>query len=83
MDAPKSTTLVLMGDFSLPGKTHSWPRCTRFLKHLDDHFMVQVVRELAWKDTLLDLLLDPLCQQSGFSCEKWRQVAVLATATTK
>lgn len=28
-----------------------------FLKHLDDNFMVQVLRELTSKDALLDLLL--------------------------
>lgn len=28
-----------------------------FLKHLDDNFMVQVLRELTWKDAFLDSLL--------------------------
>lgn len=39
--------------------------------------MLQVVRKLTQKDALLDLLLDPLCQQSE------SPETILATATTK
>ncbi|KAJ7425206.1 hypothetical protein BTVI_03796 [Pitangus sulphuratus] len=61
-DTCKSTVLVLMGDFSLPeinwehhitGTTQT----KRFLKNLYDNFMQQVLRNLSWKDALLDQLL--------------------------
>ncbi|KAJ7408303.1 hypothetical protein BTVI_60226 [Pitangus sulphuratus] len=61
-DAPKSTALVLMGDFNFPEiswKNHTLgiPWARRFLKKLDDDFMEQVLRESTQKDALLDLLL--------------------------
>ncbi|KAJ7400183.1 hypothetical protein BTVI_107551 [Pitangus sulphuratus] len=50
-----------MGDFNLPEilEHHSTgtTRTRRLLKNLDDNFMEQVLRELTWKDALLDLLL--------------------------
>lgn len=61
-DTSKSTAFVLMGDFSLRGINWEHHRAgtngsRRFIEHLDDHFMIQVLRELARKDALLDLLL--------------------------
>lgn len=60
-DAFKSTSLVLMGDFSLP--EISWEnhavqsRPGDALKNPVDNFMAQFLKEQNWKDTLLDLLL--------------------------
>lgn len=60
-DTFKSTSLVLMGDFSLP--EISWENHTiqsrpgDAQKNPDDNFMAQFLKEQNWKDTLLDLLL--------------------------
>lgn len=53
-ESSKSTILVLVGDFNLPSVNWdhykaSKNRFRRFLKHLDDNFMVQVLRELLGK----------------------------------
>ncbi|KAJ7412527.1 hypothetical protein BTVI_46127 [Pitangus sulphuratus] len=61
-DASKSIALVLMGDFSLPEihwehHTAGTTQIRRFLKHLDDNFMEQILRESNQKDAFLDLLL--------------------------
>ena len=60
-DTSRSTVLVLMGD--LPDidwdyHTADMSRSRRFLKHLDDNFLVQVLREPTRKGALLDLLLE-------------------------
>ena len=49
-DTSRSTALVLMGDFNLPDVNWDYHiadmrRSRRFLKHLDDNFLVQVLRE--------------------------------------
>lgn len=61
-DTSRSTALVLMEGFNLP--EINWEHHTagttcirRFLKILDDSFMEQVLRELAARGSLLDLLL--------------------------
>ena len=51
-----------MGDFNLPDINWEYhiaetKRSRRFLKHLDDNFLVQVQREPTRKGALLDLLL--------------------------
>ncbi|GAB0186949.1 hypothetical protein GRJ2_001160200 [Grus japonensis] len=61
-DASRSTALVLMGDFNLPDvnwehHTADTSRSRSFLKHLDDNFLVQVLKEPMRKGALLDLLL--------------------------
>ncbi|KAJ7413466.1 dtw domain-containing protein 2 [Pitangus sulphuratus] len=58
-DTSKSTALVFMRDFNLPEinwehHTTGTTQARRFLKHLDDNFMV--LRESTQKDVLLDLL---------------------------
>ncbi|RMC16379.1 hypothetical protein DUI87_06706 [Hirundo rustica rustica] len=82
-DTSKSTALVLMRDSNLADaswehRTAGTNRSRRLVEHLDDHFMIQVLRELARKDALLDLLL---AKQRG--SVKWRLVAIFATATMK
>lgn len=59
-DSSKSSIFVLMGDFNLPSVNWDHLKASktmsrRFLKHLDDDFMV--LRELAGKDALLDSML--------------------------
>ena len=59
----RSTTLVLIGEFDLPEvnwvyHTANTSRSRRFLKRLDDKFLVQVLREPTRKGALLDLLLE-------------------------
>ncbi|GAB0190604.1 hypothetical protein GRJ2_001525700 [Grus japonensis] len=61
-EASRSTALVLMGDFNLPDvnwehHTADTSRSRSFLKHLDDNFLVQVLKEPMRKGALLDLLL--------------------------
>ncbi|GAB0207049.1 ubiquitin-associated protein 1 [Grus japonensis] len=61
-EASKSTALVLMGDFNLPDvnwehHTADTSRSRSFLKHLDDNFLVQLLKEPTRKGALLDLLL--------------------------
>lgn len=61
-DTSRSSTLVLKGDFNLPDanwKYHTADinRYRRFLKYLDDNFMVLVLREPSWQSPLLVLLL--------------------------
>ncbi|GAB0204012.1 mitochondrial enolase superfamily member 1 [Grus japonensis] len=61
-EASRSTALVLMGDFNLPDvnwehHTADTSRSRSFLKHLDDKFLVQVLKEPMRKGALLDLLL--------------------------
>ncbi|GAB0177896.1 hypothetical protein GRJ2_000254900 [Grus japonensis] len=61
-EASKSTALVLMGDFNLSDvnwEHHTADTSTSrsFLKHLDDNFLVQLLKELTRKGALLDLLL--------------------------
>ncbi|GAB0207904.1 mitochondrial enolase superfamily member 1 [Grus japonensis] len=61
-EASRSTALVLMGDFNLPDvnwehHTADTSRSRRFLKHLDDSFLVQLLKEPTRKGALLDLLL--------------------------
>lgn len=51
-----------MGDFKLADiswehHTAGTNRSRRFIEHLDDHFMIQVLGELARESALLDLLL--------------------------
>ena len=58
----KDPTLVLMGDFNLPHvnweyHTAGTNRSRRFLNHLDDNFLVQVLKELTRKGAFLDMLL--------------------------
>ncbi|GAB0186493.1 hypothetical protein GRJ2_001114600 [Grus japonensis] len=62
IEASRSTALVLMGDFNLPDinwehHTADTSRFRSFLKHLDDNFLVQVLKEPTRKGALLDLLL--------------------------
>ena len=57
----RSAALVLMGDFNFPDvnwKHHTVDtnRCRKFLKHVEDDFLMQVLRELTRKGALLDLL---------------------------
>ena len=57
-----STALVLMGDFNLPDvnwedHTADTSRSRRFLTHLDDNSLVQLLRETTRKGAILDLLL--------------------------
>ena len=59
----RPTTLVLTGEFNLPEvnwvyHTANTSRSRRFLKHLDDNFLVQVLREPTRKGAFLDLLLE-------------------------
>ncbi|GAB0206625.1 mitochondrial enolase superfamily member 1 [Grus japonensis] len=61
-EASRSTALVLMGDFNLPDvnwehHTADTSRSRSFLKHLNDNFLVQVLKEPMRKGALLDLLL--------------------------
>ncbi|GAB0203307.1 hypothetical protein GRJ2_002796300 [Grus japonensis] len=61
-EASRSTALVLMGDFNLPDvnwehHTADTSRSRSFLKHLDDNFLVQLLKEPTRKGALLDLLL--------------------------
>lgn len=49
-DASRSTPLVLMGDFNLPDvnwdhHTANTSKSRRFIKHLNNKFLVQVLRE--------------------------------------
>ena len=62
-DASILSPLVLMGDFNLPDV--NWDhymadtsKSRRFIKHLDDNFLVQVLREPTRKGALLNLLLE-------------------------
>lgn len=82
MGISKPTALVLIGDFSL--LDGNWEqhiartnRSRRFLKDLDDNFMVQIVRKLTRKDVLFDLLHG---NREGLMGEL---VAILATARAK
>jgi len=52
-------------------------RSRKFLKHTEDHFLVQVLREMTRKGALLDLLF---VNSGGLVGEV---VAVLVTVTTK
>ena len=61
-DASKSSALVLMGEFNLPDvnweyHTAGTNRSRRFLNHLDDKFLIPVLRELTRKGAFLDLFL--------------------------
>jgi len=52
--------LVVMGDYNFPdinGEYHlaDTNRSGTFLKHVEEHFLVQVLRELTRKGALLDL----------------------------
>ncbi|NAW49622.1 hypothetical protein FGF92_23570, partial [Salmonella sp. gx-f5] len=62
-EASRLTPLVLMGDFNLPDvnwecHTADTSKSRRFMKHLDDNFLVQVLTEPTRKGALLDLLLE-------------------------
>ncbi|GAB0199842.1 hypothetical protein GRJ2_002449600 [Grus japonensis] len=83
-EASRSTALVLMGDFNLPDvnwehHTADTSRSRSFLKHLDDNFLVQLLKEPTRKGALLDLLLVNRMVSWG----KCRLVAVLAIVTMK
>lgn len=76
----KSTTLVLMGNLNFPVvnwgyHTAGTNRSKRLLKHMDDNFMEQVLREPTRKDALLDLLLvnTGSNEQSGDWQPSWPQ----------
>lgn len=61
-DTSRSAALVLMDDFNLPGINWEYHaaamnRSRRFLKHIDDNFLLQLLRELTRKGAHLDLLL--------------------------
>ena len=60
-DFSTSSAFVLMGDFNFPHISWKYHaayinRCRKFLKHIENNFLVQVLSELARKDTFLDLL---------------------------
>ena len=63
-DASTPAALILTGEFNLPDinwefHTADTNRPRRFLKHLDDKFLVQVLREPTRKGTLLNPRLSP------------------------
>lgn len=58
----RSAALVLMGDFNFPdisweNHTANTNRSRKFLRHVNDSFLVQILRELTRKGVVLDLLL--------------------------
>ncbi|GAB0182550.1 hypothetical protein GRJ2_000720300 [Grus japonensis] len=75
-EASRSTALVFIGDFNLPDvnwehHTADTSRSRSFLKHLDDNFLVQVLKESTRKGALLDLLLMNRCGGSGDWWPSW------------
>lgn len=76
-------TFVFMGDFNLPDikwehHTANANRLRGFLKHPDDNFLGEVLRELTCKGILLDMLL-----VNRVSWVKWQLEAIWAIVTMK
>lgn len=72
----RSTALVLTSDFKFPDIKWEYPtmdtnRSGKFLKHIEENFLIQVLREPTRKGALLDLLF--VNKRSGDCWLSWSQ----------